>query len=64
MIIRTEAGLDALAPETVVLDKDGDAWQKDDDSSEWWTVGSSSPKPTWRMMRHAPFRTMRVVDES
>ena len=63
MIVRTSMGLDALPPGAVVLDKDGDAWQKDVVENYWWTGGETETKSSERIMRHAPFRTMRVVDQ-
>lgn len=58
MIVRTAAGLDSLAEKTVVLDKDGDAWQKR--GGEWFLPGSQVD--TLDAEEYGPFRTMRVVD--
>lgn len=63
MIVRTAAGLDALPASTVVLDNDGDAWQKDEHTQRWWCVGTSEDRPVDRVVRYGPFRTMRVIND-
>lgn len=59
MIVRTAADLDALPGSTVVLDNDGDAWQKNERNQRWWRVGTADNRSADRVVHHGPFRTMR-----
>lgn len=62
MIVRTAAGLDSLADGAVVMDADGEAWQRHD--WQWWSTGENGSYTAAELveLEPGPFRTMSVDD--
>lgn len=57
-MIRTVEELETLPDKTVVVDEDGDAWQKLE--GYWWLTSGSSYDTAEEAILNGPFRTMVV----